>query len=65
MNLSYLVACGLIVTMLSVRIGAKPVSQAQQKVRGTHLHRFPLINSALIFYLDPRFIVEVRRFNTK
>lgn len=31
MNLSYLVACGLIVTLLSVKIGAKPLSQAQQK----------------------------------
>ncbi|KAM8874669.1 C-type natriuretic peptide [Spinachia spinachia] len=31
MNLSYLVACGLMVTLLSVRMGAKPVSQAQQK----------------------------------
>ncbi|KAM7409569.1 hypothetical protein PAMA_001179 [Pampus argenteus] len=31
MNLSYLVACGLIVTLLSVRMGAKPLSQAQQK----------------------------------
>ncbi|XP_060934662.1 C-type natriuretic peptide [Limanda limanda] len=31
MNLSYLVACGLMVTLLSVRMGAKPLSQAQQK----------------------------------
>lgn len=33
MNLSYLVACGLMITLLSVRMGAKPLSQAQQKVR--------------------------------
>lgn len=32
MNLSYLVACGLMVTLLSVRMAAKPLSQAQQKV---------------------------------
>ncbi|XP_047442284.1 C-type natriuretic peptide [Mugil cephalus] len=31
MNLSYLVACGLMVTLLSVRMAAKPLSQAQQK----------------------------------
>uniref|UniRef100_H3D3R3 Natriuretic peptide C n=2 Tax=Tetraodon nigroviridis TaxID=99883 RepID=H3D3R3_TETNG len=31
MNLSYLVACGLLITLLSVRMGAKPLSQAQQK----------------------------------
>ncbi|XP_034529550.1 C-type natriuretic peptide [Notolabrus celidotus] len=31
MNLSYLVACGLMVTLLSVRIGAKPLTQTQQK----------------------------------
>ncbi|KAM3619626.1 uncharacterized protein V6R79_011015 [Siganus canaliculatus] len=31
MNLSYLVACGLMVALLSVRIGAKPLSQAQHK----------------------------------
>lgn len=33
MNLSYLVACGLMITLLSVRMGAKPLAQAQQKVR--------------------------------
>ncbi|XP_072294625.1 C-type natriuretic peptide [Eucyclogobius newberryi] len=31
MNVSYLVACGLIVTLLSMKIGAKPLSQVQQK----------------------------------
>ncbi|KAF7202464.1 C-type natriuretic peptide [Nothobranchius furzeri] len=31
MNWSYLVACGLLVTLLSERMGAKPLSQAQQK----------------------------------
>ncbi|XP_061883492.1 C-type natriuretic peptide [Entelurus aequoreus] len=31
MNLSYLVACGLMVTLLSGRMGAKPLTQAQQK----------------------------------
>ncbi|XP_004562049.1 C-type natriuretic peptide [Maylandia zebra] len=31
MNLSYFVACGLMVTLLSVRMGAKPLTQAQQK----------------------------------
>uniref|UniRef100_A0A3B4Z3V6 C-type natriuretic peptide 4 n=1 Tax=Stegastes partitus TaxID=144197 RepID=A0A3B4Z3V6_9TELE len=31
MNLSYLVACGLMVTLLSQRMGAKPLNQAQQK----------------------------------
>uniref|UniRef100_A0A3Q3FWP3 Natriuretic peptide C n=1 Tax=Labrus bergylta TaxID=56723 RepID=A0A3Q3FWP3_9LABR len=31
MNLSYLVACGLLVTLLSVRMGAKPLTQTQQK----------------------------------
>lgn len=34
MNLSYLVACGLLITLLSVRMGAKPLAQARQKVRG-------------------------------
>lgn len=37
MNLSYLVACGLMVTLLSVRMGAKPLSQSQQKVSRSHL----------------------------
>lgn len=32
MNLSHLVACGLMITLLSVRTGAKPLTQAQQKV---------------------------------
>ncbi|XP_017268888.1 C-type natriuretic peptide [Kryptolebias marmoratus] len=31
MNLSYVVACGLLVTLLSERMGAKPLTQAQQK----------------------------------
>ncbi|KAK7889803.1 hypothetical protein WMY93_025363 [Mugilogobius chulae] len=31
MNVSYLVACGLIVTLLSMKSGAKPLSQVQQK----------------------------------
>ncbi|XP_023135495.1 C-type natriuretic peptide [Amphiprion ocellaris] len=31
MNLSYLVACGLMVTLLSQRMSAKPLTQAQQK----------------------------------
>ncbi|XP_057698173.1 C-type natriuretic peptide [Corythoichthys intestinalis] len=31
MNLSYLVACGLMVTLLSGRMRAKPLSEAQQK----------------------------------
>ncbi|KAM3876433.1 C-type natriuretic peptide [Diretmus argenteus] len=31
MNLSHLVACGLMITLLSVRTGAKPLTQAQQK----------------------------------
>lgn len=48
MNLSYLVACGLMVTLLSVRIGAKPLSQAQQKVRGVHLHPFFLTPRAVL-----------------
>lgn len=48
MNLSYLVACGLLVTLLSVRIGAKPLSQAQQKVRGAHLHPFLITPSPVL-----------------
>ncbi|NP_001290796.1 C-type natriuretic peptide precursor [Esox lucius] len=31
MNISYLVACGLMITLLSVRSGAKPLTAAQQK----------------------------------
>ncbi|CAL8309765.1 unnamed protein product [Lota lota] len=31
MNLLHLVACGLVITLLSVRTGAKPITQAQQK----------------------------------
>ncbi|XP_056133897.1 C-type natriuretic peptide [Lampris incognitus] len=31
MNLSHLVACGLMISLLSVRTGAKPLTQAQQK----------------------------------
>ncbi|KAG9333819.1 hypothetical protein AGOR_G00150980 [Albula goreensis] len=31
MNISHLVACGLLVTLLSVSIEAKPLTQAQQK----------------------------------
>ncbi|KAM4549424.1 C-type natriuretic peptide [Odontesthes bonariensis] len=31
MNLSYFVACGLLVTLLSEKMGAKPLTQAQQK----------------------------------
>ncbi|PWA14576.1 C-type natriuretic peptide [Gambusia affinis] len=31
MNLSYLVACGLLVSLLSEKMGAKPLTQAQQK----------------------------------
>ncbi|KAM6962992.1 C-type natriuretic peptide isoform 1-T2 [Aplochiton taeniatus] len=31
MNFSHLVACGLIITLLSVRTGAKPLTPAQQK----------------------------------
>lgn len=36
MNLSYVVACGLLVTLLSERMEAKPLTQAQQKV--SHLY---------------------------
>ncbi|XP_062306606.1 C-type natriuretic peptide [Osmerus eperlanus] len=31
MNFLHLVACGLIITLLSVKTGAKPLTQAQQK----------------------------------
>ncbi|CAB1324702.1 unnamed protein product [Coregonus sp. 'balchen'] len=31
MNISHLVACGLMITLLSVRTGAKPLTPAQQK----------------------------------
>ncbi|CAL8252994.1 unnamed protein product [Merluccius merluccius] len=31
MNLLHLVACGLVITLLSVRTGAKPLTQAPQK----------------------------------
>ncbi|KAL1023317.1 hypothetical protein UPYG_G00039110 [Umbra pygmaea] len=31
MNISHLVTCGLMITLLSVRSGAKPLSPAQQK----------------------------------
>lgn len=36
MNLSYVVACGLLVTLLSERMEAKPLTQAQQKVSHTY-----------------------------
>lgn len=66
MNLSYLVACGLMVTLLSVRIGAKPLSQAQQKVRGMHLHvTYPLIINALILLLYAVINVEMCRFRAE
>lgn len=66
MNLSYLVACGLMVTLLSVRIGAKPLSQAQQKVRGMHLYvTYPLIINALILLLYAVMNVEMCRFRAE
>lgn len=33
MNFSYLVACGLLVTLFSEKMDAQPLTQAQQKVR--------------------------------
>ncbi|CAL9695430.1 unnamed protein product [Knipowitschia caucasica] len=37
MNGSYLVACGLLLTLLSLKTGAKPLSQTQQKTLRTLL----------------------------
>lgn len=49
MNLSYLVACGLLITLLSVRMGAKPLTQAQQKV-GRRTRESLFSNSARWFW---------------
>lgn len=53
------------VTLLSVRMGAKPLSQAQQKVRGRHLYSLFLRTKVGYFLLEAEFCLRSEQLSCR